>query len=37
MRDAGLLSDDVFKTNLDSYLKRSYQKVLETRGEKRCY
>jgi hypothetical protein len=34
MRDAGLLSDDVFKTNLDSYLKRSYQKVLETRGEK---
>lgn len=34
MRDAGLLSDDVFKTNLDSYLKRTYQKVLETKGEK---
>jgi hypothetical protein len=34
MRDAGLLSDDVFKTNLDSYLRRSYTNVLETKGVK---
>jgi hypothetical protein len=32
MRDAGILSDDVFKTNLDSYLRRTYQKVLDTKG-----
>tara|TARA_X000000368_G_scaffold392541_1_gene357397 strand:+ start:5735 stop:9247 length:3513 start_codon:yes stop_codon:yes gene_type:complete len=32
MRDAGILSDDIFKTNLDSYLRRTYQKVLDTKG-----
>ncbi len=32
MRLAGLIDDDVFKTNINNYIKRNYEKVLNEKG-----
>ena len=34
MRLAGIIDDDVFKTNIESYIKRNYDKILSTKGPK---
>ena len=36
MRLSGLLDDDVFKTNINNYIKRNYENIVKTKGQKKA-